>query len=96
MRANVSNRTAIALGGAALVLVLLGLWFVVVSPKRSEAAKLQSDVAAAEAELAQKKADLANPSAALTVRTSDVFRLAARHGLTLEGFQPTVQIPVTG
>ncbi len=116
MRANVSNRTAIALGGAALALVLLGLWFVVVSPKRSEAAKLQSDVAAAEAELAQKKADLANPSAALTVRTSDVFRLAkalpedanvaavmldvdrlaARHGLTLEGFQPTVQIPVTG
>ena len=52
----------------------------------------------------------------MTVRTSDVFRLAkalpedanvaavmldvdrlaARHGLTLEGFQPTAQIPVTG
>jgi hypothetical protein len=111
-----SNRTAVGLGGAALVLVLLGLWFLVISPKRSEVSKLESNVAAAEAELTQKKADLASPSAGLTVRASDVFRLAkalpedanvaatmldvdrlaARHGLTLEGFQPTAQIPVTG
>jgi hypothetical protein len=111
-----SNRTAIAVGGAAAVLVLLALWFLVVSPKRSEAARLESDLAAAQAELTQKKAELASPSAAVTVRTSDVFRLAkalpedanvaaamldvdrlaARHGLTLEGFQPTAQIPVAG
>jgi hypothetical protein len=111
-----SNRTALALGGAALLLVLLGPWFVVVSPKRAEASKLETDVAAAQAELQQRKADLANPSAAVTVRASDVFRLAkalpedsnvaavmldvdrlaARHKLTLEGFQPTAVIPVTG
>jgi hypothetical protein len=111
-----SNRTAIALGAAAGVLVLLALWFLVVSPKRSEAARLESDLATAQAELTQKKSELANPSAAVTVRTSDVFRLAkalpedtnvaaamldvdrlaARHGLTLEGFQPTEQIPVVG
>lgn len=116
MRANVSNRTAIAMGGAAAVLVLLALWFLVVSPKRSEAARLESDLAAAQAELTQKKSELASPSAAVTVRTSDVFRLAkalpegtnvaaamldvdrlaARHGLTLEGFLPTAQIPVQG
>lgn len=116
MRANMSNRTAVAIGGAAAVLVLLALWFLVVSPKRSEAARLESDLATAQAELTQKKAELASPSAAVTVRTSDVFRLAkalpedanvaatmldvdrlaARHGLTLEGFQPTVQIPVVG
>lgn len=116
MRTNVSDRTALALGGAALVLVLLGLWFLVVSPKRSEASKLESDVAAAQADLTQRKADLAQPSAAVTVRASDVFRLAkalpentnvaavildvdrlaARHGLTFEGFQPTAVIPVTG
>jgi hypothetical protein len=116
VRSNVSNRTALALGGAALVLVLLGLWFVVVSPKRSEATKLESDVAAAQVELEQRKSELANPSAAVTVRASDVFRLAkalpedanvaavmldvdrlaARHGLTLDGFQPTAVIPVTG
>jgi hypothetical protein len=111
-----SNRTAIAMGAAAGVLLLLALWFLVVSPKRSEAARLESDVAAAQAELTQKKAELASPSAAVTVRTSDVFRLAkalpedtnvaaamldvdrlaARHDLTLEGFQPTEQIPVVG
>ena len=116
MRTNVSNRTALAIGGAALVLVLAALWFLVVSPKRSEAARLEGDVAAAQAELSQRKADLARPSAALTVRASDVYRLAKalpedanvaavmldidrlakRHGLTLEGFQPTAVIPVTG
>ncbi len=73
-------------------------------------------MAAAQAELSQRKADLARPSAAVTVRASDVFRLAKalpedanvaavmldvdrlakRHGLTLEGFQPTAVIPVTG
>lgn len=116
MRDNLSNRTVLALGGAALVLVLLGLWFVVVSPKRSEAADLKNEVAAAQAELAQRKADLARPSAAVTVRASDVYRLAkalpedanvagvildvsqlaARHGLSLEGFQPTSVVPLAG
>jgi hypothetical protein len=105
-----------ALGGAALLLVLLGLWFVVVSPKRSEASDLKAEVASAHADLAQRKQDLARPSAAVTVRVSDVFRLAkalpedaniagvildvsqlaARHGLSLEGFQPTAAVPVTG
>jgi Tfp pilus assembly protein PilO len=76
MRDNVSNRTALGLGAAALLLVLLGLWFLVVSPKRSEASDLKNEVASAQAELTQRKADLAQPSAAVTVRASDVFRLA--------------------
>jgi len=111
-----SNRSVVALGGAALALVLFALWFLVVSPERSQAKDLEADVAAATAELDQKKADLARPSAAMTVRASDVFRLAkalpeganvagvildvdrlaSAHGLTLEGFQPTAVIPVTG
>ncbi|MBA2741358.1 MAG: type 4a pilus biogenesis protein PilO [Actinobacteria bacterium] len=114
MSTNVSNRTVLVAAG--VVLVLVGLWFLVVSPKRSEASKLESDVAFAQAELVQRKADLAQPSAAVTVRASDVFRLAkalpedanvaavmldvdrlaARHRLTLEGFQPTAVVPVTG
>jgi Tfp pilus assembly protein PilO len=113
---NLSSRAKVALAGGLLALVLLGLWFVVVSPKRSQAADLKAEVAAAQAELTQRKADLARPSAAVTVRASDVFRLAkalpedgnvagvildidrlaAAHGLTLEGFQPTAVIPVTG
>jgi type IV pilus assembly PilO-like protein len=113
---NLSTRAQLGLGGAALALVVLALWFVVVSPKRSEAANLEAEVAAAQADLNQRKADLARPSAAVTVRASDVFRLAkalpedgnvagvildvdrlaASHGLTLEGLQPTAVIPVTG
>lgn len=116
MSGKLSNRSALAIGGAALALVLFALWFLVVSPERSQAKALEADVATAQAELDQKKADLARPSAAVTVRASDVFRLAkalpenanvagvildvdrlaARHGLTLEGFQPTAVIPVTG
>lgn len=116
MSGKLSNRSAVALGGAALALVLVALWFLVVSPERSQAKGLEADVVAARAELDQKKADLARPSAAVTVRASDVFRLAkalpeganvagvildvdrlaSAHGLTLEGFQPTAVIPVTG
>jgi hypothetical protein len=111
-----NNKNALAIGAAVLALAVVGLWFLVVSPKRSEAASLANDVAAAQAELAQRKADLARPSAAVTVKASDVFRLAkalpedanvagvildmdrlaARHHLTLGGFQPTAVIPVTG
>lgn len=76
MSAKLSNRSAVALGGAALAVVLFVLWFLVVSPERSQAKSLEADVAVAQAELDQKKADLARPSAAVTVRASDVFRLA--------------------
>lgn len=116
MSAKLSNRSALAVGGAVLALVLFVLWFLVVSPERSQAKDLETEVATAQAELDQKKADLARPSAAVTVRASDVFRLAkalpedgnvagvildvdrlaSKHGLKLEGFQPTAVIPVTG
>jgi hypothetical protein len=76
MTANLSNRTKVAVGGAAVALLILALWFVVVSPKRSDAVKLESEVATAQADLEQRKADLAQPSAAVTVRASDGFRLA--------------------
>jgi len=111
-----SNRSTVAIAAAVLALAVVGLWFLVVSPKRSEAASLKGEVAAAQTELAHRKAELARPSAAVTVRASDVFRLAkalpedanvagvildvdrlaAAHGLKLEGFQPAVVIPVTG
>ncbi len=76
MSGKLSNRSAVAVGGAALFLVLVALWFFLVSPKRSEASNLKTELATAQTELDQKKADLANPSAAVTVRASDVFRLA--------------------
>lgn len=116
MTGRLSNRAALGLGAGVLALFLVALWFLVVSPKRSEASDLATEVATARTELAQRKAELARPSAAVTVRASDVFRLAKalpvdsnvagvlldidrlaqRHGLTIEGFQPTAVIPVTG
>jgi len=109
-----NNKNALVIGAAVVALAVVGLWFLVVSPKRSDAASLANDVTAAETELAQRKAELARPSAAVTVRASDVFRLAkalpesanvagvildadrlaAAHGLTLEGFQPSESVPV--
>lgn len=116
MTERLSSKNAVVLGVAVLALAVVGLWFLVVSPKRSEAAQLAGDVTAAKTQLEQRKAELARPSAAVTVRASDVFRLAkalpqdanvagvivdvdrlaAGHGLTLEGFQPAAVIPVTG
>ena len=116
MTGKLSNRSAVALGCAAFAVVLVALWFLVVSPERSQANSLAADVSAAKTELEQKKAALANPSAAVTVRASDVFRLAKAlpedanvagvildvnrlakaHKLTLDGFQPTAVVPVTG
>lgn len=111
-----SPRASVGLGAAVLVLVVVAFWFLLVSPKRSEAGNLKAEVATAQAELEQRKAELAQPSAAVTVRARDVFRLAkalpedpniaavlldvdrlARaYKLTLEGFQPTATVPVTG
>ncbi len=76
MRAQLSNRAVVAIGAAGLVLLVVALWFLVVSPKRKQATDLESEVAAARTQLTQRKAELANPSAAVTLRTSDVFRLA--------------------
>lgn len=76
MTGKLSNRAKLALGGAALALAVVGLWFAAVSPKRSQAADLATEVAAVRAQVDQRKAQLAQPSAAVTVRASDIFRLA--------------------
>ena len=49
---------AIAVGG---LLVLLGLWFLLVSPQRAKATELASDLAATQAQLVERKAALATP-----------------------------------
>lgn len=68
-------KVALGAGAAALVLLLVASWMLVVSPKRSEAADLEQQVAAKQVELANKRAALAAPSAQVKVKASDLYRL---------------------
>jgi hypothetical protein len=71
-----SQKGLLALGGAALIAVVAGGWFLVVSPKREKAVALEASITAANAELQQKRAELAQPRANVRIRISDLFRLA--------------------
>ena len=61
--------------GGLLVYALFG-WFVLVSPKRSEAAKLQEEVAAAEVSAATARAAATRRDDAQPIAVADIFRLA--------------------
>jgi len=65
--------TAIAAGG--LLLYVLAAWFLLVSPKRSEAASLGAEIAAAELRLAEAQS-AANRPQSTGAPVADVFRLA--------------------
>lgn len=68
-------RVALGAAAAVLVLVLAAAWFLLITPKRDEAANLEQQVAAKRIELVVKQAALAAPSAAVTVKASDLYRL---------------------
>jgi Tfp pilus assembly protein PilO len=64
---------ALAVGGA--LVYTLAVWFLVVAPKRSEAAGVNADIAAAEIRLAQAQATTNHPPKG-GASVADVFRLA--------------------
>jgi Tfp pilus assembly protein PilO len=70
-----NKRNVVALAALGVAAVLAAAWFLAVSPQRSKAASLKSDVAAAEQELTQRRTALATPSAAVKVKASDLYRL---------------------
>ena len=70
-----SPRTLMALAAGAVLVYMLVVWFLVVAPKRSDAASLNADVAAAEIRLADAQAS-ANRPQRRGAPVSDVFRLA--------------------
>jgi Tfp pilus assembly protein PilO len=70
-----SPRALAALAGGAVLVYAIAAWFLFVSPKRSEASGLESDIAAAEVRLAEAKAAASRPRAAGGT-VSDVLRLA--------------------
>jgi Pilus assembly protein, PilO len=85
-----SPRALVGLGVAAVLVYSLVVWFLLVAPKRSEAASLADDVAAAEIQLDSARATAGRPQHG-GVTVADVFRLvkampasADQPGLVLE------------
>jgi Tfp pilus assembly protein PilO len=73
--AGISPNAFRALAGGLILLYVLATWFLVVSPKRSDAAEARDELAAAEDRLAEARA-AARRSVEHGVRVSDVLRLA--------------------
>ena len=63
---------AIVAGG---LLVAAAAWLLLVSPQRSKAAELETQINASRAELSQRRLALAQPSASIKVKPSDLYRL---------------------
>jgi hypothetical protein len=57
------------------LIIVLAAWFIIVSPQRAKANDLTAQVESARAELTSQKLALANPSAPVTVKPSDLYRL---------------------
>lgn len=57
-----------------IVLVAAG-WLLLVSPQRSKATDLETQLTASRGELLQRRTALAQPSASVTVKPSDLYRL---------------------
>lgn len=73
--ASLSPRALLLVAAGAVLVYALAAWFVVVSPKRSEAESLGADVVAAELRLAEAQA-AANRPRGSGVSVSDVLKLA--------------------
>ncbi len=70
-----NKKASIALGALGGVAVLAAVWFFMVAPQKSKAEDLDRQAAVAESELAARKLALAAPSARITVKSGDTFRL---------------------
>ena len=81
-----SPRGKVAIGVAGGLLVVAAMWFLLVAPQRTKATELEAQVATSRAELSQRRIALARPSASVTVKPGDLYRLTKalperdRHG----------------
>jgi Tfp pilus assembly protein PilO len=76
MKRKLSTRTLyLAVAGGLLVYALAG-WFLLASPKRSEAAKLADEVAATETTLAAARLAVTRSDDAQPIAVADIFRVA--------------------
>ncbi|MCY7302971.1 MAG: type 4a pilus biogenesis protein PilO [Thermoleophilia bacterium] len=63
---------AVVVGG---LLIMAAAWFLLISPQKSTAAELETQVSASRAELSQRRLALARPSASVNVKPSDLYLL---------------------
>lgn len=70
-----SPRAKVGLGVAGGLLAIAAVWFLLVSPQRTKATRLEAQVESSQAELSQRRVALANPSANVTVKPGDLYRL---------------------
>ncbi len=82
-----SPRGKLGLGIAAGLLFVAVAWLLLVSPQRSKAAELGTQLEVSQAQLAERRAALANPSVNVTVKPSDLYRLtkALPNGTDMSG-----------
>ena len=70
-----SPKARIGVAAAGGLLLLAAAWFLLVAPQRTKATDLGAQVTASRAELTQRRIQLARPSASVTVKPSDLYRL---------------------
>jgi len=70
-----TTKGKIGVGVGAGLLVFLAAWFLVVAPQRSKANELKANLSAKQDELAKRRLALVKPSASVTVKPSDLYRL---------------------
>lgn len=70
-----SPKAKIGVAVAGGLLFVAVMWFMLVAPQRSKATDLGAQVTDSRAELTQRRIELARPSASVTVKPSDIYRL---------------------
>ncbi len=71
-----NRKVVLGAAGAAVALLVVGGWLLLVSPERAKATELAGQVDAAQVELVGRQVALRHPAARVTVRASDGYRLA--------------------
>jgi Tfp pilus assembly protein PilO len=73
---SLSTRGLLLVAGVVVLVYAAAVWFLFVTPKRSEASEAKADLAAAELRLAEAQAAARTPSPGASAAVADVFRLA--------------------
>lgn len=71
-----SPKAKIGMMVAGGLLLVAAMWFLLVAPQRTKASDLGGQVTASRAELTQRRTALAQPSANVTVKPGDLYRLS--------------------